>query len=56
MAHLLIQEDLPLEVRLEVLHLCADVFLHHGVQRDPELVQLGFQRGQLCSLLQPSRT
>lgn len=49
--HLLIQEYLPLEVRAEVLDLGADVLLHHSVQRDPELVQLGFQRGQLCSLL-----
>lgn len=51
-AHLLIQEDLPLEVRPEVLDFGADVFLHHSVQRDPELVQLGLERGQLCSLLQ----
>lgn len=55
-ANLLIQEDLPLEIRSEVLDLGADVLLHHSVQRDPELIQLGFQRGQLCSLLQPART
>lgn len=50
--HLLIQEDLPLEVRPEVLDFGADIFLYHGVQRDPELIQLGLKRGQLCSLLQ----
>lgn len=50
--HLLIQEDLPLEVRPEVLDFGADIFLHHSVQRDPELIQLGLERGQLCSLLQ----
>lgn len=50
--HFLIQEDLPLEVRPEVLDFGADIFLHHGVQRDPQLVQLGLERGQLCSLLQ----
>lgn len=53
---LLIQEYLPLEVRAEVLDLGADVLLHHSVQRDPELVQLGFQRGQLCSLLSAQKS
>lgn len=50
--HLFIQEYFPLEVRSEVLDLGADVLLHHCVQRDPELIQLRLQRGQLCSLLQ----
>lgn len=49
---LLIQEDLPLEIRSEVLDFGTNVLLHHSVQRDPKLIQLGLQRGQLCSLLQ----
>lgn len=49
---LLIQEDLPLEVRSEVLDFGANIFLDHSVQRDPELIQPGLQRGQLRSLLQ----
>lgn len=53
---LFIQEDLPLEVRSEVLDLGADVLLHHGVQRDPELIQLGLQRGQLRSLLSAQKS
>lgn len=50
-AHLFINVNVPSEVRSEVLYLCADVFLHHGDQRDPELFQLGLQRGQLRGLL-----
>lgn len=53
-AHLFINVNVPGEVRSEVLDLCADVLLHHGDQRDPELFQLGLQRGQLGSLL-PTR-
>lgn len=49
--HLSVNVNVPGEVRSEVLDLCADVFLHHGDQRDPELFQLGLQRGQLGSLL-----
>ena len=51
-ADLLIQKDLPLEVRLEILDFGGDIFLDHSVERDPELVQLGLERGQLGSLLQ----
>lgn len=54
-ANLFIYVDVPSEVRSEVLDLCADVLLHHGDQRDPELFQLGLQRGQLRGLLQRER-
>lgn len=54
-AHLFINVNVPSEVRSEVLDLCADVFLHHGDQRDPELFQLGLQRGQLRGLLPKER-
>lgn len=54
-AHLFIYVDVPIEVRPEVLDLCADVLLHHSDQRDPELFQLGLQRGQLRGLLQRQR-
>lgn len=50
-ADVLVDVNVPGEVRSEVLDLCADVFLHHGDQRDPELFQLGLQRGQLRGLL-----
>lgn len=53
---LCIQKDLPVEERFEVLDLCADVLFHHGVESHPELVQLGFQRGQLCSLLSAQKS
>lgn len=52
LTHLLIQENLTLEKGSEVLDLGADIFLHHSIKRDPEFVQLRFQRRQLCSLLQ----
>jgi hypothetical protein len=54
--HLFINEDLPIEVGSEVLDLCADVLLHYGIQRDPKLVQLGLQRGQLSGLLEDYTT
>lgn len=54
-ANLIIYVDVPSEVRSEVLDLCADVLLHHSDQRDPELFQLGLQRGQLSGLLQTER-
>lgn len=44
---LLVYVDVPAEVRPEVLDLCADALLHHRDQGDPELIQLGLQRGQL---------
>lgn len=49
--HLFVNVNVPGEVRSEVLDLCADVLLHHSDQRDPELFQLGLQRGQLGSFL-----
>lgn len=54
--HLFIHEDLPIEVGSEVLDLCADVLLHYSIQRDPELLQLGLQRGQLSGLLEDYTT
>lgn len=50
--HLFIQEDLSFEIRLEVLHFGPDLFLHHCIQGDSQLVQLRLQGGQVCSLLQ----
>ena len=50
--YLLIYVDVPSKVWSEVLQLRADVLLHHGHQRDPELLQLRLQRGQLRGLLQ----
>lgn len=50
--NLFIQEDLPYKVRPEVLNLCIYILLHNSIQRDPELIQLGLQRGQLRGLLQ----
>lgn len=52
LTHLLIQEDLTLEKWSEVLDLGANIFFHHSIKRDPEFIQLRFQRRQLCSLLQ----
>lgn len=54
-ANLFIYVNVPSEVRSEVLDLCPEVFLHHSVQRDPKLFQLGFQRGQLRGLLHRER-
>lgn len=48
---LLIQEDISTEVGSEVVYLCTDVLLHHGVQRNTSLIQLRFQRGQLGGFL-----
>lgn len=53
---LFIYVDVPIEVRPEVLDLCADVLLHHSDQRDPELFQLGLQRGQLRGLLSAQKS
>lgn len=51
-ANLFIYIDVPSEVRSEVPDLCADVLFHNSNQRDPELFQLGLQRGQRRGLLQ----
>lgn len=53
---LFIYVDVPSKVRSEVLDLCADVFFDHSDQRDPELFQLGLQRGQLRGLLSAQKS
>uniref|UniRef100_A0AAY5K3V3 Uncharacterized protein n=1 Tax=Esox lucius TaxID=8010 RepID=A0AAY5K3V3_ESOLU len=50
-SYILVHIDVPSEVRSEVLDLCANVLLHYCNQRDPKLLKLGLQRGQLRSLL-----
>lgn len=54
-ANLFINIDVPSEVRSEVPDLCADVLFHNSNQRDPELFQLGLQRGQRRGLLQQDK-
>lgn len=49
--YLFIQKDFSFEVMLKILHFSPYVLFNNSIERDTQLGQLGFQRGELRSLL-----
>lgn len=49
--YLFIQKDFSFEIMLKILHFSPYLLFHNSIERDTQLGQLGFQRGELRSLL-----
>ena len=53
--YLFIQKDFSFEIMLKILHFSPYLLFHNGIERDTQLGQLRFQRGELRSLLRKEK-
>jgi len=54
--YLFIQKDFSFEIMLKILHFSPYLLFNNSIERDPQLGQLRFQRGELRSLLRKEKT
>lgn len=53
--YLFIQKDFSFEIMLKILHFSPYLLFHNSIERDTQLGQLRFQRGELRSLLRKGK-
>lgn len=53
--YLFIQKDFSFEIMLKILYFSPYLLFHNSIERDTQLGQLRFQRGELRSLLRKEK-